>query len=150
MHFHKRTVSHLDLRKALHDPWCLFLFWWVSLAEYILVLRVYSLLLQMTCFTRASARAASTWRVMRTRSPRCDHLLVYFPECFCGNVISKTGSCIWTKCVCVCKLCFRYFLNLVCNNLRLHGVVSLFSVLVKCNVWWVMLNDVILVVNRLV
>jgi hypothetical protein len=29
--------------KALHDPWCHFIssLWWVSLAEYILVLRVY-------------------------------------------------------------------------------------------------------------
>jgi hypothetical protein len=137
------------LKKSL--AWSLvsfFLFRRVSLAEYILVLRVYSLLLQMTCFTRASARATSTRRVTRTRSHGCDHLLVYFPECFCGNVICKTGSRIWTKCV--CKLCFRYFLNLVCNNLRLCGVVSLFSVLVKCNVWWVMLNDAILVINRLV
>jgi hypothetical protein len=35
--------------KALHDPWCHFIFdlRWVSLAKYILVLRVYSLLLQM-------------------------------------------------------------------------------------------------------
>jgi hypothetical protein len=43
-----------------------FLFPQVSQAEYIPVLRVYSLLLQMTCFIRASARTASTLRVMRT------------------------------------------------------------------------------------
>jgi hypothetical protein len=51
----------------------------VSLAEYIPVLRVYSLMLQMTCYIRAFARIASTWRVTRTRSLGRDHLLVYFP-----------------------------------------------------------------------
>jgi hypothetical protein len=56
-----------------------FLFRRVSLAEYILILRVYSLLLQMTSYIRASARIASTRRVMRTRSLGCDRLLVYFP-----------------------------------------------------------------------
>jgi hypothetical protein len=35
--------------KALHTPWCRIIFglWWVSLAEYPLVLRVYSHLLQV-------------------------------------------------------------------------------------------------------
>jgi hypothetical protein len=39
-----------------------FLFRQVNLAEYIPVLMVYSLLLQMTCYIRASARIASTRR----------------------------------------------------------------------------------------
>jgi hypothetical protein len=51
----------------------------VSLAKYIPVLRVYPLLLQMTCYIRASARTAFTLRVMRTRSLGHDRLLVYFP-----------------------------------------------------------------------
>jgi hypothetical protein len=93
MLFHKGDVSQLHLRKP-----CMilgvsyFMFRQVSLAEYIPVLRVYSLLLQMTCFIRASVRTTSTPRVMRTRSLGCDHLLVYFPECFCGMLICKTGS----------------------------------------------------------
>jgi hypothetical protein len=61
-----------------------FLFPWVSLAEYIPVLRVYSLLLQMTCFIRASARTASTLRVMWTRSLGHDHLLVTYLNAFVG------------------------------------------------------------------
>jgi hypothetical protein len=56
----------------------------VSLAEYIPVLRVYSFLLQMTCFIRASARTASTLWVMRTRSLRHDHLLVTYLNAFVG------------------------------------------------------------------
>jgi hypothetical protein len=80
MLFRKYDVSQLHLRKP-----CMILgvfyfpFRRVSLAEYILVVRVYSLLLQMTCFIRASARLASTPRVMRTRSLGHDRLLVYFP-----------------------------------------------------------------------
>jgi hypothetical protein len=61
-----------------------FPFRWISLAEYILVLRVYSLLLQMTCFIRASARTASTLWVMRTRSLGHDHLLVTYLNAFVG------------------------------------------------------------------
>jgi len=50
----------LDFFLALHDPWCLLCFTSrVSLAEYILVLRVYSHLLQMTSFMTVSARPVS-------------------------------------------------------------------------------------------
>jgi hypothetical protein len=56
----------------------------VSLAEYIPVLRVYSLLLQMTCYIRASVRIASTRRVTRTRSLGRDHLLVTSLNAFVG------------------------------------------------------------------
>jgi hypothetical protein len=102
MLFRKGDVSKLHLGKP-----CMILgvsyfsFRRVSLAEYIPVLRVYSILLQMTCFIRASARTASTPRVMRTRSLGCDRLLVYFPKCFYGMLIYKTDSGIWTKCACV-------------------------------------------------
>jgi hypothetical protein len=76
MLFRKCDVSQLQVRKS-----CMILgvsyfsFQRVSLAEYIPVLRVYSLLLQMTCFIRASTRTASTPRVMRTRSLGRDRLL---------------------------------------------------------------------------
>jgi hypothetical protein len=100
MFFCQWNVSQLHVQKALHDPWCLlFSFWWVSLAEYILVLRVYSLLLQMTCFTRASASTASTQRVTRTRSLGRDRLLVSFSKCFCGTWTLVLALSIWTKCV---------------------------------------------------
>ena len=52
---------------ALHDPWCLLCFTRrVSLAEYILVLSVYSHLLQITSFMMASARPVSILPGMRT------------------------------------------------------------------------------------
>jgi hypothetical protein len=56
----------------------------VSLAENIPVLRVYFLLLQMTCYIRASTRIASIRRVMRTRSLGRDRLLVTFLNAFVG------------------------------------------------------------------
>jgi len=52
--------SQLHVYSALHGPWSLLcLIRWVSLAEYILVLRVYSHLLQMMSFMMASARPVS-------------------------------------------------------------------------------------------
>jgi hypothetical protein len=111
-----------------------FLFQRVSLAKYILVLRVYSLLLQMTCYIRASARIASTWRVTRTRSLGCDHLLVYFPECFCEMLICKTGNRTWTKCVCLC-LCFCYFITWFVIIVTPWCCKLISELLVKCNVW---------------
>jgi hypothetical protein len=41
-------------------------------------------------------------------------------------------------------------MNLVCNNLRLRVCKWISELLVKCNVWCVMLNDAILVVSKLV
>jgi hypothetical protein len=85
MVFRKCDVRQLHLRKP-----CMILgvsyfpFRRVSLVEYIPVLMVYSLMLQMTCFIRASARPASTPRVMRTRSLGSDRLLVTFLNAFAG------------------------------------------------------------------
>ena len=51
------------LYSALHNPWCLLcVVRWVSLAEYILILRVYSRLLQMTSFMTVSTRPVFTLR----------------------------------------------------------------------------------------
>ena len=49
----------------------------VSLAEYILVLRVYSLLLEMTCSIMATTSIVSTLLGMKTRSWACSSLLSY-------------------------------------------------------------------------
>ena len=59
--------SQLHLYSALHGPWCLLcLVRQVSLAEYILVLRIYSHLLQMMSFMMASTRPVSIPLGMRT------------------------------------------------------------------------------------
>jgi hypothetical protein len=148
MLFRKGDVSQLHLWKP-----CMilgvsyFLFRWVSLAEYIPVLRVYSLILQMTCFIRASTRTASTPRVMRTRSVRRDHLLDHFHKCFCGVLICKTGSGIWTKCVCYASATLWTQFVIICDSVCCKWISEL---LVKYNVWCVMLNDAILAVNELV
>ena len=60
--------SQLHLNSALHDPWCLLcLVRWASLAEYILVLMVYSHLLQMMTSMMASSRPVSIPLGMKTK-----------------------------------------------------------------------------------
>jgi len=60
--------NKLQIYSALHDPRCLLcLVRRVSLDEYILVLRVYSYLLQMMSFMMASARPVSIPLGMRTK-----------------------------------------------------------------------------------
>jgi hypothetical protein len=48
----QNIVKLAPLISALHNPWCHFIsgFWRVSLAEYLLVLRVYSHLLQVVMY----------------------------------------------------------------------------------------------------
>ena len=79
---------------------CRFIFglWRVSLAEYIPVLRVYSLLLQMTIYIRDSVSIISTRRVMKTRSWAWS--LFSYLNAFAG-CDQRTSMCIWTR---VCKL----------------------------------------------
>ena len=60
--------------KALHTPWCLsILVGWVSLAEYLLVLRVSFPLLQIALCIMATARTALLLKWMRTRTMRNGH-----------------------------------------------------------------------------
>ena len=62
------SQASYTLYLALQDPWCLLCFTrWVSLAKYILVLRVYSHLLQMISFMMAFARPVSIPLGMRTK-----------------------------------------------------------------------------------
>jgi hypothetical protein len=100
----------------------------------------------MICFTKASTRTVSTLRVTKTRSLGRDHLLCTFLNVFaeCWSVRLTVVFKQW------CVLCFRYFINLVCNNLWLCVCKWISELLVKCNVWCVMLNDAILIVSKLV
>jgi hypothetical protein len=136
------------LMKALHNPWCHLIsgFWRVSLAEYIPVLRVYSLLLQMTCFTRASARTASALRVTRTRSLGRDRLLCTFLNTFVG-CWSVRLAVVFEHCVCYASATLWTWFVIICDSVCCKWISKL---LVKCNVWCVMLNDAILVVSKLV
>jgi hypothetical protein len=58
------------LKESLHDPWCHFIsgFWRVSLAEYLLILRVYSHLLQVVMYHGD----CKNW-ITPTVAAECDH-----------------------------------------------------------------------------
>jgi hypothetical protein len=70
--------------KALHTLWCHIIssLRRVSLAEYILVLKVYSLLLQMTSSIMAAASTVFSLRGMRTR-PVGVVSASFSSKCFC-------------------------------------------------------------------
>ena len=123
--------------KALHTPWCHFIsgLWWVSLAEYILVLRVYSPLLQMTCSIMTTASIVSTLRGMKTRSWG---MIIYaiLSCCFCwiwlwNWLVFELSVCEGLK-----LLCFRYLWTRV--------VITMWTTcemdVTWCNMWLVMLN----------
>jgi hypothetical protein len=62
-------------------------------------------------------------------------------------LISKAGSSIWTTGVCYASATLWTWFVI---NLRLRVCKWILELFVKCNVWCVMLNDAILVVNKLV
>jgi hypothetical protein len=116
--FPQRWCEPAPLMKALHDPWCLLFFVSTGKSSWVhsRTQGLFSLLLQMTCFIRASARPASTLRVMRTRSLGHDRLLVPFLNAFVGWWSVRLAVVFELMHV----LCFRYFMNSVCNNLWLY------------------------------
>jgi hypothetical protein len=64
-----QIMSTSSTYKALHNPWCLsILVGWVSLAKYLLILRVLFSLLQITLCITATARTALLLQWMRTRT----------------------------------------------------------------------------------
>ena len=78
-----QIMSTSSTDKALHTPWCLsILVGQVSLAEYLLVLRVLFPLLQIMLCITATARTALLLQWMRTRT--MGMVIMYFisPLCF--------------------------------------------------------------------
>jgi hypothetical protein len=77
------SLTHIS---ALHTPWCHIIsgLCQVSLAEYILVLRVYFLLLQMTSSIMVAASTYFSLRGMMTRPLGMVTVSVSHLECFCG------------------------------------------------------------------
>ena len=70
MAFYAKCCQARSTYKALHDPWSHFIsnLWRVSLAEYLLVLRVYFPLLQIIRCVMATIRTASVLPWMRSRA----------------------------------------------------------------------------------
>ena len=73
-----QIMSTSSTNKALHTPWCLsILVGWVSLAEYLLVLRVLFPLLQITLCIIATTRTALLLQWMRTRTMGNGHSIYH-------------------------------------------------------------------------
>jgi hypothetical protein len=113
-----KTGQASPLYKSLAYPLMSFIssLWWVSLAEYLLVLRaLFSLLLQMVRCTMGIASTVCTRRWVTTRTNDNGHS-VYLIPCFCGLWL-PTGT-ISELSVCGFKTtCLRYVnLNSCCNN----------------------------------
>ena len=112
---------------------------WVSLAKYILVLRVYSPLLQMTCSITATASIVSTLRGMKTRSWAWSSILSSY--CFCwiwlwNWLVFELSVCDGLKLLCFCYLWTRVVITMWTP---MHEILVnyLWNV---CNMWLVMLN----------
>ena len=76
-----KSTSSTD--KALHTPWCLsILARRVSLAEYLLILRVLFPLLQVMLCTTTTARTALLLQWMRNRTMGMFILYIISPLCF--------------------------------------------------------------------
>ena len=114
--FYAKCCQANSTDKALHTPWCHIIsgLRQVSLAEYILVLRVYSLLLQMAWCTMGTVRTAFILPWMRTKP--WGMVLLSYPlySAFAGMTVAL--ACIWTTCDVDVKLLHFLYLNLVCNN----------------------------------
>ena len=79
----KQIMSISSTDKALHTPWCLSIFVGrVSLAEYLLVLRVLFPLLQIMLCITTSARTALLLQWMRNRTMGMVILYFISPLCF--------------------------------------------------------------------
>ena len=130
--------------KALHDPWSHFIFglWWVSRAEYLLILRFYFPLLQIIRCIMVTVRIASVLPWTRSRAlgkaflvnrsimllGNCDHELAPYL-----NNDGDVGFKLYL-------LLLLFYLNLVCNNFNQLWCIELY-LWTLCNVWhvcWIM------------
>jgi hypothetical protein len=139
-----KTDQASPLYKSLAYPLMSFIssFWWVSLAEYLLVLRaLFPLLLQMVRCTMGIASTVCTRRWVTTRTNDSGHS-VYLIPCFCGlwlptGTISELSVCVVLKLLASAMLIWT------------HVVITLYSELwciqlslqTLCTMWRWMLNQ---------
>ena len=110
----------------------------VSLAEYLLVLRIYSPLLHMTCSITATVSIVSTLRGMKTSMG----MIIYVILSYCLCWIWLWNWLVFELSVCegLQQLCFRYLWTRV--------VITMWTLMYSrylwngCNMWLVMLNHV--------
>ena len=136
-----QIMSTISTYKALHSPWCLsILVGWVSLAEYLLVLRVLFLLLQITLCIMATVRTALLLHWMRTRTMGNGHSVYHLTLVLLVGDDFETGYILnYVWCWCQTTL-FPLLLNLVCNNYVNSDVWELFCEPVVTYDWlcWIM------------
>ena len=116
--FYAKCCQATSTYKASHDPWSHFIsgLWWVSLAEYLLVLRVYFSLLQMAQCIMVIARVASIPLWMRSKP--WAGFFINPSICFCGlwsyfgTVLNYVGNFTFKL-----NLLPLLIINSVCNNL---------------------------------
>jgi hypothetical protein len=138
--FMQNVVKLAPLISALHTPWCHFIssLWWVCLVEYLLVLRVYSHLLQVVMYHGY----CKNWLAPAVVA-ECGHGLdpseLSCLSCFCWN-LTLVLACIWIK----KKLVSNYFAS---TTLWTWVVITLWNSDLcwitcnnGCNMWLVMLN----------
>ena len=124
MAFYAKCCQASSTYKALHNPWSHFFgLWWVSLAEYLLILRVLFPLLQMVQFIMAIARIASVPPWTRSK-PWTD--ISYQSLSFAFVEVWLWAGTIFKQC---CRCWFQTFnllpllsyLNVVYNNFNSYS-----------------------------
>ena len=138
--FYAKCCQANSTNKALHTPWCHIIFglWRVSLAEYILILRVYSLLLQMTWCIMAIVRTAFIQLWMRTKPWGMVLLSYHLCSAFAGN-----DHGMWDTCELFVNFASAIWTCFVITMWTLMYVRYLWTICeLWCNMWLVVLNHI--------
>jgi hypothetical protein len=136
--------SGSPLNKALHTPWCRFIFGLrqISLAEYLLVLRMlFPLLLQIVKCTTAIASTICIrwWATTRTKGNGRSVFLIW---CFCWKwllfgTIYEPKVCVWfMKLFASATLLWTWVVITLCSKLWCNQL----SLRTLCNMWRWLLN----------
>jgi hypothetical protein len=116
--------------------------WWVSLAEYLLVLRaLFPLLLQMVRCTMGIASTVCTRRWATTRTNGNGHS-VYLILCFCGlwlpvGTVFELSVCVVLKLLASAMLIWIRVVITLCSELRCIQL----SLRTLCTIWLWLLNQ---------
>jgi hypothetical protein len=139
-----KTSQASPLYKSLAYSLVLFIFglWWVSLAEYLLILRaLFPLLLQMVRCTMGIASTVCTRRWVTTRTNGNGHS-VYLIPCFYGlwlpaSTVSELSVHVVLKLLTSAMLIWTRVVITLCSELRCIQL----SLWTLCNMWRWLLNQ---------
>jgi hypothetical protein len=138
----RKWVKLAHWKKALHNPWChYFWFWRVSLAEYLLVLRaLFPLLLQMARCTMVIASTVCIRRWATTRTKGKGHS-VHLILCFCG--LWLPAGTVTELSVCGLKLLASTMLFCARVVITFYSELQCIQLLLRtfCSMWLWLLNQ---------